>query len=200
MQVKPYNPNLNIFKRHNAPEMKASDTTALALNRKNVSFGINPSGSGSLAKTIINLKNKDYLSGTGLLAHMFGWLSSTKVVKESVDLLKDRNYQRHIQAFVSILLSGFYMRDTMKSKKIEQEQKMPLAINQGITCLLSTIGAYSLDNYLDKKLDNLTEIFHIASISDKKVQKKFLAYKNNPQYADRLRAKAKSSEKVAKLV
>lgn len=124
---------------------------------------------------------------TDVIAHGEGWLASTKPVQKLIDFLKDKNYQQHIVATVGLVLSGFYMTDTARSKTIEKDQKMPLIMNQGIVATASTVGGYTLDNYLTKKLSNFTETFNISNIKDKTVQQIVLnmhAKKDNLEKAD----------------
>lgn len=136
-------------------------------NRKkqnNVNFGFNPITSA--VKT--GKKGGGFV--TDGLAYMFGWLGGTKPVQNLVDFLKETNYQKHIAAFVGVVLSSFYMVDTAKSKKIEKDQKMPLIINQGAVCALSTAGAYTIDNWLDKKFANFVDTIGVANIQDETVR------------------------------
>ncbi len=143
--------------------------------------------------------SKAYGKVTDGIAHGEGWLASTKPVQKLIDFLKDKNYQQHIVATVGMVLSGFYMLDTARSKTIEKDQKMPLIMNQGIVAAASTVGGYTLDNYLTKKLSKFTETFNIANIKDKEVQKIVLdlhAKKDNLEKADieKLFAKIKNVE------
>lgn len=117
-----------------------------------------------------NVISRAYGRMTDGIAHGEGWLASTKPVQKLIDFLKDKNYQQHIVATVGMVLSGFYMADTARSKTIEKDQKMPLIMNQGIVAAASTVGGYTLDNYLTKKLSKFTETFNIANIEDKSVQ------------------------------
>lgn len=135
-------------------------------NKAQASFGLNPT------KAIGN-------AVTDGLAYGFGYVGSTKPAQKLIDFLKDTNYQRHLSAFVGVVLSSFYMIDTAKSKKIEKDQKMPLIMNQGTVCALSTAGAYTLDKWLDKKLANFADTIAIANISDPKFQQAMIKYHAN---------------------
>ncbi len=135
----------------------------------NVNFGMSPSKLYKQSGELV----------TDGLAHVFGRIGSLKPVQNALDFLKETNYQRHISAFVGVVLSSFYMIDTAKSKKIKDEDKMPLIVNQGTVCGLSTAGAYTLDKYLDKRLANFTDTIAIANISDKKFQDAMIFMHNN---------------------
>lgn len=124
---------------------------------------------------------------TDAIAHGEGKLAGTKPMQKLIDFLKDKNYQQHIVAAVGLVLSGFYMADTAKSKTIEKDQKMPLILNQGIVSVASTVGGYTLDNYLSKKLNSFTETFNISNISNESVRSHVLnmhAKKDNLEKTD----------------
>src|SRR5574344_1166255 len=149
-----------------------------------VSFG----NAQSSATNVFSKANDKLTSG---LAHFFGRIAGTKPAQKLVDFLKDKNYQEHLAAFVGCVLSGFYMRDTYKSKTIEKDQKFPLMVNQGIVCGISTVGAYTLNHYLNKKINHVAEYFHISQIEDKTLQDEFLKCKADYSYNKEL---AKNSE------
>lgn len=121
------------------------------------------------------------------LAKGLGELAATKPVQKLVDYLKDKNYQRHIPAAVGVTLSSFYMLDTARSKKIESDQKLPLILNQGTVLAISTTGAYTINEFLDRKLDNLGQTFAIANMEDKKAQKALIKLSDNPEYINVLK-------------
>lgn len=72
---------------------------------------------------------------------------------------KSANWFPHLVAAESLLLSGFYMSNTAKSKKIENDQKLPMILNQGIVALACTVGAYSLDGFVNKGINNFKETY-----------------------------------------
>ncbi len=128
-----------------------------------------------------------YNSFTDAIAYGEGKLAGTAWMQRFIDFMKDGNYQQHIVAAVGLVLSGFYMADTARSKNIEEDQKMPLIMNQGVVSIGSTVGGYTLDNYLTKKLNNFTEVFNIANISNSQIQKamvKMHANKDNLEKSD----------------
>ena len=130
---------------------------------------------------------------TDALAFGFGKLASLKQTQNLVNWLKNKNYQEHLAAFVGCTLSGFYMLDTARSKTIEKDQKMPLIMNQGVVCALSTVGGYTVNHYLNKKLNGLTETFHISQIQDKELQKEFIKCKENYSYIKTFKEKAQTN-------
>ncbi|MBD8963508.1 MAG: hypothetical protein V8S20_05795 [Candidatus Gastranaerophilaceae bacterium] len=62
----------------------------------------------------------------------------------------------HMQVMGSIIISGMYMTQTLKNKQLDEDRRRTLAINQGLTFALSTIGSYTIDNMLDSKWERLT--------------------------------------------
>lgn len=182
MRINQYKSTLNNTSSYNA--------SATNPGLKNVSFD----GWYSVAKNSVKtVANKATGKGTDYLAHGFGRLVSLKPVQSLVNWLKNKNYEEHLAAFVGCVISACYMMDTAKSKTIEKDQKMPLIMNQGIVCGLSTVGAYTLNRYLNKKLNGLTETFHISQINNKALQEDFLKCKADYGYVDTLKDKLKNN-------
>ena len=69
----------------------------------------------------------------------------------------------------SIILSGFYMINTLTNKKIKKEQKPQMLINDTMTLAVSAGGAYFLDDKVTKVINDYTDKFmkkHGAFYSD----------------------------------
>lgn len=181
MIINSYNPNTY---KYNNPSFKRLDTVTVKRTAKQ-------------AKKILNNSSD---RATSYMALGIGRLASCKTVQNVVDWFKDKNYQAHLAAIVGCILSGFYMLDTARSKTIEKDQKLPLILNQGVVCAFSTAGAYTLNSYLDKKINNVAELFSIAKIKDMKLQEHFLKYKADPQYADVVEKAAMKNEKLGKIL
>ena len=153
-----------------------------------------------LAQETGKLANKAGDKGTSGIAYTLGALASLKPVQNLVNYLKNKNYQEHLAAFVGCTLSGFYMLDTARSKTIEKDQKVPLMINQGAVCAMSTVGAYTLNHYLNRKINHVAELFHISKIEDEKLQTKFLKFKQDPEYANVIERAANRNPKFKKTI
>ena len=58
----------------------------------------------------------------------------------------------------SIVISGMYMTQTLRNKQLDEDRRRTLAINQGLTFAVSTVGSIlidkSLDNWWEKKTAN----------------------------------------------
>lgn len=157
--------------------------------------GYNAGSASKLVKDVKRIANNASDRSTSWLALGLGKLASTRPAQSLVNYLKNKNYQEHLAAFVGCTLSGFYMLDTARSKTIEKDQKVPLMINQGAVCAMSTVGAYTLNHYLNRKINHIAELFHIAKIEDKNLQQKFLKFRQDPEYADVIeRAAAKNPQ------
>jgi len=58
------------------------------------------------------------------------------------------NAVKHFLAVGSVITSGMYMHQTYTNKKMDKDRRTTLTANQGFTLVLSTLGAYTLDNSL----------------------------------------------------
>lgn len=97
----------------------------------------------------------------------------------------------HVIATESLWLSGFYMYNTGKSKKIEKDQKLAMILNQGITATGCAIGAYKLDGVIKKKLANYRDTtysrMHPVELDLKnRYQALLKKYGNNPAAKKRI--------------
>ena len=97
---------------------------------------------------------------TELIAQGIGKIGETNSARKFINwFAKKDNWFPHLIAGESLWLSGFYMQQTAKSKKIEKDQKLPMMLNQGITAVLCTLGAYKLDGLIKDKLDVYKEVY-----------------------------------------
>lgn len=85
----------------------------------------------------------------------------TNKVKES-----DRLFS-HFLAVGSAITSGMYMYKTLNNDKLDQDRKNTLAVNQFLTFLLSTGGAYMLDSSLSSWWQNMTVRYAAGQCKDK---------------------------------
>ena len=100
---------------------------------------------------------------TDLIAKGIGAAAGTGFFQKLVEFLAAcKNGFPHLIAAESLLLSGFYMHETAKSKKIEQDQKPAMIINQGIVAVACTIGAYTIDGVINKAISKFKNIYKEA--------------------------------------
>ena len=70
--------------------------------------------------------------------------------------LKDPdNAIKHFLAIGSFITSGMYMQRTLTNDKMDKDRRNTLAVNQGATFVISTLGAYLADDTLKEKWKGL---------------------------------------------
>ncbi len=112
-----------------------------------------------------NFKANPSFKGAGAvvtegIAKGVGKIADKKGFRNFVEWLgKKEQWFPHLIAAESLLLSGFYMQQTASSKKIEKDQKPAMIINQGITALACTAGAYLIDGKVNKMLDKFKGVY-----------------------------------------
>lgn len=121
------------------------------------------------------------------------------------DKLKNTdNLFQHCMTVGSVVTSGLYMQRTLANKDLDKDRRNTLAVNQGLTLLVSTIGAYALDKYIKGWWDNVTAKFAGHLLNDKEFYPKFkqdkeAVIKENKKLKG-TNAELKSMPKVDKLV
>ena len=88
------------------------------------------------------------------------WLGSKA---EKLDSVVD-----HMQFIGSAVISGMYMSQTLRNKNLDEKKRKTLAINQGLTFALSTLGAYYADNKIGNWWEKLTLKYADSQISSEK--------------------------------
>lgn len=117
-------------------------------------------------KTNVSRNNKTSFKGqepsriTKFFAEQYAkrFLNSDKMQKFSEKLSKSNlgNVTQHLQSLEAAMVSSIYMKRTVTNKNLEKKERKTLAINQGMSLVLSTIGAYTFNSSLDqmnKKLE-----------------------------------------------
>lgn len=82
----------------------------------------------------------------------------------------------HMQVMGSIIISGMYMTETLRNKQLDEDRRRTLAINQGLTFAVSTIGSYVIDDMLDSKWEKLTTKYAAKELGDDKLAEKIAKY------------------------
>lgn len=72
----------------------------------------------------------------------------------------------HMQTVGSFIVTGMYMEQTMTNKRLDKDKKKTLAVNQFLTLLASTIGAYVVDGKLNKMWENLTRKYMAKNLCE----------------------------------
>jgi len=104
--------------------------------KKNVAF----SGLRSKYNKVVGNAFKPIAEGLAKKKPFTDWCDSQK------DNLGKIN--THSMAGLSLFLSSIYMTQTLRNKELDPQRKKTLAINQGITVSLATIGVYTIDKAL----------------------------------------------------
>jgi len=118
------------------------------------------------------------------LANTIGWAANKKPVQAAAKALSKIDSFRFMSGVVGVTLSSFYIRETLKSKKIEPEQKRPLAINQAMVGLVSLVGSYTIDNTIEKRYDNFTKTY--LKVNEKTIGKNAALYEKGLKNAKTL--------------
>lgn len=66
----------------------------------------------------------------------------------------------------SIAITLFYMGNTWKSEKIDEERKLPLMINNGLVTIASSGVAFLIDKYTDKPVDDVLTSYLVKHEKD----------------------------------
>lgn len=77
---------------------------------------------------------------------------------------KLRSVVDHMQVMGSIIISGMYMSQTLRNKNLDEKKRKTLAINQGLTFLVSTALSYLIDKRLDNKWEKFTRKYAAESL------------------------------------
>jgi len=78
----------------------------------------------------------------------------------------------HMQVAGSVIISGMYMIQTLRQKDLDEDRKKTLAINQGLTFGVSTLGSYLIDNSLDEWWESVTQKYASKQLGDDKLSEK----------------------------
>lgn len=142
--------------------------------------------------------NRKYEQFTDWLAdkatsHIVNWKPLTGLA----DKLKNTdNLFQYCLTLGSVITSGLYMQRTLTNKELDKDRKQTLAVNQGLTLIVSTIGAYALDGYVKDWWENVTAKFAGHLLDDKEFYDKFIKQKKEIKAENKkLLAEAKGGEK-----
>ncbi len=115
--------------------------------------------------------SKLYSSATDKLAlGMSKVLNSESVIKFS-EKFHNTNIADYVFKASGILLSSFVVLKTLKSDKIEESRKKPLALNTGLSCAVATVGGLYVDKLLEKPVNKFIKGFKLANPNLKNMDK-----------------------------
>lgn len=93
------------------------------------------------------------------LSNFYEKVASKGGFQKFISKFSKTNSFTHLMVAESCFLSGFYMINTLRNKKIKKEQKPQMIINDALTLGVSTAGAYLLDDKVTKVVDNLSNSY-----------------------------------------
>lgn len=115
----------------------------------------------------------------GIAKHVTSkFINSKPIIGLASKFRNSDNLFQHCLTVGSVITSGLYMEKTLTNDKLDKDRKKTLAVNQGLTFLVSTIGAYSLDKYVKGWWSKLTEKFAGHLLNDNKFVENFHDYNN----------------------
>lgn len=80
---------------------------------------------------------------------------------------------QHCLTTGSVITSGLYMQRTMTNKNLDKDRRNTLGVNQFLTLLVSTAGAYTLDKYLKTWWENISARYVGLKVLDNNFDKDF---------------------------
>ena len=104
-------------------------------------------------------KGKVLDSATDKLAKGFANLAKSEKMTNLIENMGKHNVISLLAASTGVVISGFYMYNTAKSKKIEPEHKKPLMVNMGLVTAIATAGGLLINKALDKKITDYMDFF-----------------------------------------
>ena len=133
-------------------------------------------------ETIVNATKNNKVSGfydkfTDLIAkHITSPLLNSKTLQKKAEQWKESDFLfNHIATVTSAIISGVYMQRTLNNDNLEDDKKKVLAINQGLTFVISTTLSYLIDSKLNNWWERVTAKFIGARADDKDFEKDFAA-------------------------
>ncbi len=177
------NVTLNSFNSYN----KYNKQNRQCCKPKPQSFTANPMQNvGDVAEQIANQAIKEKSSffkpfsdfydrcTDGIAKHFTAKIVDSAPMNAIAEKLKNSdNLFQHCLTLGSLITSGLYMEKTLTNDKLDKDRKQTLAVNQGLTFLVSTAGAYSLDKYLKNWWKNTTSKYIGTQINDENFAKNF---------------------------
>ena len=149
ISIKPYSINNN----------KTTNSTAVSFGGPNSQKTFKYLKSSKLIRQP-NIFEKGADATTEGLARAIGSIASTSPVKKVTQMLdKSQNGMRHLISAVSIILTACTMKNIFKSKKIEEDQKLPLMLNELLTTATTVSAGYIIDKKLDKGYQKFVDTF-----------------------------------------
>ena len=139
--------------RNNTQINSQKNVFATSIKKDSVSF----QGAGSSVKKAAkgSYLYKQYDKFTSFLAKQFSKVIDKKPMESLVKATNIKKQMSYLLTFNSLIISGFYIKNTLQSDKLDSQKKLTLAINQGAVAILSGILAFGVNG----KIDSLAKRF-----------------------------------------
>lgn len=79
-----------------------------------------------------------------------------------------------MQILGSVIVSGMYMIQTLLNKKLDEERRRTLAVNQGLTFVAATVGGLVADKKLDKAWERFTKNFALRQLKNESQKERLM--------------------------
>ena len=123
-----------------------------------------------ISRTPLTFKGA-YDSAAKNLAKGIGKIIDTPVVQKMSEKFSETNFTQHIISLTDIVATAAFVRQTAKSKKIEENRKKPLIYNSIISTALCLTAGYAINNALDKPAEKFIRKFKEINKNDLKLEK-----------------------------
>lgn len=131
-------------------------------NEKSSQVSFTGGTKSNLFKPFSNLHDKLIVGLTKCLTKIF----EKKSVAKFIEKYKNSDLVSNLTILISIVLSGFYIQQTLKNDKLDEQKRKTLAINQAVVWLISTLSALSLNKYANKVIDRFADRYSAVNAHD----------------------------------
>lgn len=97
------------------------------------------------------------------LSRLYDSVAGSTGFQKFVSKFSRTNSFTHLMFADSCILSGFYMLNTLRNKKIKKEQKPQMLINDALTLGVSATGAYFLDDKVSGLVTKFTDNYFASN-------------------------------------
>lgn len=115
--------------------------------------------------------SRQYDKATTQMAKAFGKIVDNKSVETLIKKTQGDMLYSNLMTVGSVVLSGFYVKQTLNNDKLDDKKKRILALNQSIVWGISTFMCYTFDKLAKTKIDDLIKRFEKLNLADAKLPK-----------------------------
>lgn len=115
--------------------------------------------------------SRQYDKATTGMAKFFGKIVDNKSVETLIKKTQGDMLYSNLMTVGSVVLSGFYVKQTLNNDKLDDKKKRILALNQSIVWGFSTFMCYTFDKLAKTKINDLIKRFEKLNPADAKLEK-----------------------------